>query len=337
MTWKDHLGADPLPWLLAEDTPAVRTATLQHLLDRPSDDADVAAARKAAMRADPIRSILEAQDPAGWWAKPGGGYAPKYTGTVWQLIFLDQLGADPADGRVQRACDYVLDHAQCVSGGFGTSGTKDGGRPPPSRAVHCLNGNLARALIGFGRLDDPRLQGSVDWAARSITGSGVERYYPSGTSGPGFECGLNDKRPCAWGAIKELRGLARIPATRRSPLVRDAIDQGVAFLLSHDPAVADYPMPSGDPRPSRAWFQPGFPSGYVADVLQNLEVLAELGHACDPRLANSFRWIEQQQDQGRWTNRYAYNGKTVVDIEPQGHPSKWVTLRACTVLKARWP
>ena len=103
MTWKDHLGADPLPWLLAEDTPAVRTATLQHLLDRPSDDADVAAARKAAIRADPIRSILEAQDPAGWWAKPGGGYAPKYTGTVWQLIFLDQLGADPADGRVQRS------------------------------------------------------------------------------------------------------------------------------------------------------------------------------------------------------------------------------------------
>ncbi len=319
MTWKDHLGADPLPWLLAEDTPAPRTATLQHLLDRPSNDAEVVVARKAAMGAGPIRSILEAQDPEGWWAKPGGGYAPKYTGTVWQLIFLDQLGADAADYRVQRACDYVLDHAQCVSGGFGASGVKGNGRPPPSRAIHCLNGNLVRALIGFGRLDDPRLQRAVDWAARSITGSGAERYHPSGTTGPGFACAPNDKKPCAWGAVKELRGLARIPVRRRGWLVQDAIDQGVTFLLSHDPAVADYPMPSADARPSRAWLQPGFPSGYVADVLESLEVLAALGHARDPRLANSFRWLEQQQDHGRWANRYAYNGKTVVDIEVDRH------------------
>jgi hypothetical protein len=33
-------------------------------------------------------------------------------------------------------------------------------------------------------------------------------------------------------------------------------------------------------------------------------------------------------------SRYAYNGKGWVDIEPQGQPSKWVTLRACTVLLA---
>ena len=60
------------------------------------------------MRTDPIAATLAAQSPEGWWVKPGPGYAPKYTGTVWSLIFLDQLGADPADERVQRACDYVL-------------------------------------------------------------------------------------------------------------------------------------------------------------------------------------------------------------------------------------
>jgi hypothetical protein len=106
--------------------------------------------------------------------------------------------------------------------------------------------------------------------------------------------------------------------------------------LTRDPAVADYPMPSRDTKPASAWFKAGFPAGYVTDVLQNLEVLAELGHAKDPRLGNALRWVEAQQDQGRWINRYAYNGKTVVDIERQGAPSKWVTLRACTVLRAAW-
>lgn len=336
MTWTDHVVGDPLPWLLSTDTPAVRAATLQRLLGKPADDPDVVAARAAAMTVDPILSILEAQSPEGWWVKPGGGYSPKYTATVWELIFLDQLGAEGADPRIQRACAYVLDHTQTASGGFGAGGVRDGKPPPPSRAIHCLNGNLVRALIGFGRLDDPRVRSAIEWAARAITGDGIDRYYASGTGGPGFACAANEQKPCAWGAVKELLGLARVPPRKRNRRVRAAITQGVEFLLSRDPVDADYPMLSADTKPSSSWFKLGFPSGYVADVLQNLEVLADLGHGRDPRLAGAVRWLEGQQRQGRWNNRYAYNGKTVVDIERQGEPSKWVTLRACTVLKAAW-
>ena len=336
MSWQGLLNADPVPWLLDDSTPAVRAATLRRLLDRPASDPDVRAATREAMATDPIAAILAAQHPEGWWVKPGPGYAPKYTGTVWQLVFLDQLGADPADERIQRACEYVLSHAQTTDGGFGASGT-NGGPPPPSRVIHCLNGNLVRALLGFGRVDDPRVHAAVDWAARSVTGEGVDRYYRSGTSGPGFACAANDGKPCAWGAVKELLGLARVPPQRRTPLVRRAIDEGVAFLLSRDPAVADYPMPDRDTKPSGSWFRLGFPSGYVTDVLQNLEALAELGHAADPRLRHALDWLCAQQDaQGRWLNRYSYHGKTTVDLERQGAPSTWVTLRACTVLKAAY-
>ncbi len=129
--------------------------------------------------------------------------------------------------------------------------------------------------------------------------------------------------------------LARIPEAKRTAEVRAAIDVGVAFLLSRDPAVADYPMGWGNTKPSTSWFKLGFPSGYVADVLQVLEALAELGHARDERLAASYEWLLGQQDSdGRWANRYAYTGKTWGDIERQGAPSKWVTLRACSVLRA---
>ncbi|MBI2863632.1 MAG: hypothetical protein HYX94_03620 [Chloroflexi bacterium] len=57
--------------------------------------------------------------------------------------------------------------------------------PPSALAIHCLNGNLLRALLGFGWLEDERLQLSIDWQARSITGEGFSSYYQSGTSGPG--------------------------------------------------------------------------------------------------------------------------------------------------------
>jgi hypothetical protein len=157
--WTMHMRGDPLTWLLDEAAPAVRHLALLWLLDRRPDDVEVVAAQHAAMSADPIASILAAQHPSGYWEKPGPGYATKYRGTVWQLIFLDQLGAEPADARVRTACEYVLAHTQASSGGFLASGCKDGAPPPPPRVIHCLTGNLLRALLGFGWLDDPRVSG----------------------------------------------------------------------------------------------------------------------------------------------------------------------------------
>lgn len=360
-TWMGRLRADPLPWLLEEDTPAVRHIALRSLLNRPEDDPEVQSALRAAMRTDPIAGILAAQHPDGYWVKPGAGYSPKYTATVWQVSFLDQLGADPGDRRVQAACEYVLSHTQAKSGGFGAMGSKDAETvPPPSRVIHCLNGNLLRALIGFGRLGDERVQRAIEWEARSITGEGfgdLYGYYRSATSGPGFCCAANGQLPCAWGAVKALLALARVPSEERKPYVQRAVEQAAGFLLSRDPSVADYPAGWEDGehklmagykgsltgadsagvrrKPSASWFKLGFPSGYVTDVLQNLEALCEAGYAGDPRLRPAVEWVLSKQDaQGRWKNQYAYNGKTWVDFERQGAPSKWVTLRACRVASA---
>jgi hypothetical protein len=335
--WQRVLRDDPLPWLLEEDTPAVRHVALRQLLDLPEDAPEVRAARAAAMRADPIAGILAAQQPEGFWLRPGPGYTPKYRGTVWQLIFLDQLGADGADPRVQAACEYVLAHSQSATGGFASweGGRRDDAPPPPSLALHCLNGNLLRALIGFGKLDDTRVQRAIDWQARAITGEDFGHYYRSGTSGPGFRCGSNEQLPCAWGAIKALLALARIPPEHRAPRVDRAIQQGVAFLLDTDLATAAYPAGWGDAEPSPLWFRLGFPVAYTADLLQNLTVLCELGCARDARLASAVDWLlAQQEPSGRWRNHAALPGKLWVDVDRQGQESKWVTLRACAVLKA---
>jgi hypothetical protein len=330
--WRDRLNGDPLPWLLDDEAPAVRHRALRELLGRAPDDAEVVSARQAAMAGDPIAAILDAQDPEGWWIKPGGGYSPKYTGTVWSLIFLDQLGADGADPGIRRACDYLLDHTQAPGGGFGWSGGVR--KPADSTVAHCLNGNLLRALIGFGRLDDEPIRRSIDWQARAITGEGDIRWYRSATSGPGFECAVNEHLPCGWGAVKAVLAIARVPVGARTPAIERALQVGVEFLLSVDPATAMYPMGWGNTKPSGSWFRLGFPSGYVADVLQVMEAVGEAGVAGDPRLRPAVEWLLGQQDaDGRWKNRYPYAGKMHLDIDRPGQPSRWVTLRACRVLK----
>jgi hypothetical protein len=259
-------------------------------------------------------------------------------GTVWQVTFLAQLGADGTDPGVHAAAEYVLNNSVAPNGGFSVNKTS-------SAFIHCLAGNLGAALLDLGWRDDERLQKALQWQARTITGEEVadtdtkdttERYYKSGTCGPDFACAAN-KGPCAWGAVKAMLALSKLSPGQRTPLIEVAIERGVGFLLSCNPAVADYHM-GWAKKPSRSWFKFGYPIAYITDVLQNLEALAALGFASDSRLDEALELVQGKQDtRGRWQMEYGYNGKTWVDIEKKGQPSKWVTLRALKVLKAAYP
>src|SRR5260370_4191088 len=182
--WLRVLAGDPVPWLLEDETRAGRHLALRQVSDQPEDAPEVRRARTAAMQTGLIASILAAEQPEGFWVKPGPGYTPKYRGTVWQLTFLDQLGADGTDARVHAACEYVLSHSQSRTGGFATweGGKRENAPPPPSLAIHCLNGNLLRALIGFGWLEDERVQRALDCQAPPSTREHVHHHYHPGTT-----------------------------------------------------------------------------------------------------------------------------------------------------------
>jgi hypothetical protein len=278
------------------------------------------------MAGGPVPAILDAMYPEGYWVKPGGGYSPKYRSTVWQVLLLAELGADSADSRLRQGCEYLLQHSIASSGAF-AAGTK----PHPGGAIHCLNGNLIWALVQLGYHDDPRLQAALDWLARSITGDESMRYHNWGTSGPGFACGINLGQPCGWGAAKAMRALLAVPPAARTDGVQQAIDAGVDFLLSRNPAQADYPFTE---KVSSTWFKLGFPLSYWSDVLEVVDVLARAGCGDDPRLADAVRWVLGKQDaQGRWKLENSLNRKMWADVEQRGKPSKWVTLRALRALQ----
>ncbi len=324
-------------WLLGPDPaqPAVRYCTLRDLLDRSDADEEVRAAKDQIGQVGPVAAVLEAQHPEGYWVQPGAGYSPKYTGTVWQLMFLSQFGADGADDRIRRACEYVLSHTRASNGLFSATGS-------PSGFIHCLSGNLLAALLDFGMGDDERVREMIELQARFITGEGVAaahektspRYYRSGTAGPRFACANNNRLPCAWGAIKTLTMFGKIPVEERSERVHRAIERSVSLLLGHDPALADYPSVYGE-APSSNWFKFGYPLGYTSDVLHNMEALTGVGVISDPRLAGAIRLVESKRtDDGRWIQEYQLKGPTWFQQEPLGRASKWVTLRALRVLKS---
>jgi hypothetical protein len=315
----------------------VRFLALRDLLDLPENHPDIQSARQSIMRNGPVPVILKAQAEDGYWAEPGPGYNPKYRATVWSIISLAQLGADPDDVRVKRGAEYLLAHATSTIGALSASGA-------PSGAIFCHSGNLIAALLDLGYGGDPRLEAAIEWLARATTGEGMAspeekklspRYYKSGAFGPMFACTANNRLPCAWGGLKAMHAFVRILTEARSPLVRSAIDVGVQFLFSRDPAQADYPM-GWNEKPNRSWWKFGYPLFYISDMLETLEVLSALGHAKDERLDAAYQvLLDKRDEEGRWCLEYTYNGKTWVDVEVKGKPSKWVTLRALRVLKRR--
>lgn len=331
----DLLKEDVIDWLLEPADPGVRYLALRDLCHCASDDLQLAEARAAAHANGPIAAVLAQMDDEGYWVKPGPGYGPKYQSTVWAMILLGQLGASAAcDERIHRACAYLLDHALLPGGQFSTSMAASG-------TADCLQGNLCAALLDLG-CDDPRLQTAFDWMARSVTGEGVApmsdrkatvRYY-SGNCGPRFACGANNKQPCAWGAVKVMLAFGKWPKERRTPVIERAIAEGIDFLFSTDPALADYPSGYND-KPSGNWWKFGFPVFYVTDILQNVEALVSLGYKDDPRLAHALDVIrEKRGEDGRWRMEYNYGSKTWGDFGRKGRSNKWVTLRALRVLTA---
>jgi hypothetical protein len=338
MVKHEQLRDERLDWLLDPASPGMRYLALRDLLKLAPHDPELVAARRAAHREGPIAAVLDAMAPEGYWEAPGPGYLPKYRSTVWALILLAQLGASAGeDERIARGCAYVLDHALTPGGQFTASGA-------PAGTADCLQGNLCWALLTLG-CDPARLDGAMEWMARSVTGEGVApreesrarvRYY-AGKCGPTFACGANNGLPCAWGAAKVMLAFGAWPVARRTPLVQRSIAHGVDFLLGTDPATAAYPSGYSD-RPSRNWWKFGFPVFYVTDLLQIAEALAGLGYAHDPRLAPALAIIREKQDPaGRWALEYDYRGKTWGDFGAVKQPNPWVTLRALRVLSAAAP
>jgi hypothetical protein len=320
-------------WLLEPSDIGVRYLAIRDLIEH--DKNELTSVRKRAHAEGPIAKVMAKMNKEGYWEQPGAGYYPKYTGTVWSIILLAQLGASAQiDERIATTCSYLFEHTLTKDGHFTVNGL-------PSGTADCLQGNLCAALLDLG-FEDSRLDKAFEWMARSVTGEGVAsmgdksaplRYY-AGKCGPNFTCGSNNRLPCAWGAVKVMLAFSKLPKLRRTKLINDAIATGVDFLFSKDPAKADYPCGYAA-KPSQNWWKFGFPVFYVTDLLQNVEALVELGYGKDTRLAKALNLIHEKQDsQGRWLLEYDYSGKTWLDFGAKKQPNKWVTLRAVRVLNA---
>jgi hypothetical protein len=315
-----------LDWLLEDDNPSVRFATLTTLQHKPLKDSQVQEAKKSIGKADLVEKILARQNPDGSWGKPERFYSDKYTGTVWTLLLLSELYAPPEDPRIIQACEFILEHSYSKEGGFAYCEEYRTEKNLQCLVIPCLTGNMVFSLLRFGYLKEPRVQHSIDWLCknqRTDDGEGKKdnnaRYNACWGS-----------HSCHMGVAKTFKALVEIPEASRSEQVSSKIGELADYFLKHHIYKKSHALEEVS---IKSWLRFGFPLMYQSDVLELLGMFASL-HLQDPRLEDAISLVEQKRTkEGLWVMENSYNGRMQVPIEKKGVPSKWLTLKALRVLQ----
>ncbi len=321
----DHV----LEWLLDGENPSVRYFALLSRMGKPAEDPEVLEARKTIMEKGPVPKILSLQNEEGYWDDPDRFYKNKYNGTAWAVLLLAELGADPDDPRVRKACGFLLDNSQeKEEGGFSIDRSTRLGGGRPGGVIPCLTGNMVYALTRLGFGDDPRVRQAIAWICRYQRADDGETGFPADPFYQRYRMCFG-KHTCHMGAAKALKGLAAIPSGRRSPEMSAKIDELAEYFLIHHLYKKSHSL-GEDARPG--WLRPGFPLMYQTDNLELLEIMKSLGIR-DARLKEAEDALGARRlEDGTWRLENSFNGKMPVTIERKGERSRWITMKALNVL-----
>ena len=312
--WKKLLRDDPTAWLLEEDDPSVRYSALVSLLDRREDDPDVRAAREGINLSERVRTILDAQRPAGYWDRD----KRPYHGVSNHLIVLEHLGYQGHDVRVHKSIEYLFANAQMDDGAFSCDKLERG----RTEVVPCFTANAVRLLHWCGYGEDPRTVKALDYLLRTQRDDG------------GWLCFERVKKThaCFWATAKALKALEALPADQQTTQVTEAVQRAVNLFLDR----GLYRHHSEFGKVSTRWFQLARPLFVSTDVLEILELVAPDVSPDDQRVQEGLTLVLEKQDhRGRWPSERAIPVRKTFPIpfEAVGQPSKWVTLAALSMLR----
>ena len=307
-----QLRADPIPWLVDLENPAVRHSALRDLLDRPADDPEVLAAQAAISEYPPLAELLATQKPDGYWVKRDY-YLPKHNGTFWVLCVLGDLGLTAEHPQIRQSCDFMFTF-QREHGPFCRRRRVSGrGLVWDTQPGPCTHARIVRFLIQFGYGDDPRVRAGIEWLLASQRSDGM------------WDCG----RPTRPGCLRATHDVMRVAVLDAEAANHPAIARGAA-------AVCDLLMKKGMSRHHVGipWTTLQWPP-FDYSLPTTLDSLAQLGYTLDhPRIAEATDYLlSRQLADGSWPLDQT-SSRPPFDPGPQGKPNKWVTLQ---VLKALGP
>ncbi len=318
-----------IDWLLEKENPSVRYFTLTKLLGKNESDKEVLESKNDIMKIGIVPAILEKQNETGYWGEPMRFYSDKYSGTVWQLIVLAEMGADINNTQIKKACEFILDNSQDIeSYGFAVNRSSKAGGGRHSEVIPCLTGNMIWSLIKLGYLNDDRVINGIGWICKYQRSDDNHYKVPKDWPYDRYEMCWG-KHTCHMGVVKSLKALSAILKEQRNKAVKEKITILSEYILIHHIYKKSHDLKSIS---KPGWVKLGFPLMYQTDILEILGILADLDYH-DPRMEDAIEKLKTKQNKdGRWNLENTFNGKMIKNVETKGKSSKWITLKALNVL-----
>src|SRR5262252_8360058 len=265
-------SGDPvIEWLFDAD-PSIRWLVMRDLTDAP---AEIVAAERSRVASEGWGArLLDQQRPDGNWGD--GIAAPLWWSNLYTLLFLRDLGIEPASPRVRTAMGLVRSN---VTWGpeFGDSPFFEGEVEP------CINGRVIALGAYFGERSD-RL---------------VDRLLSEQLADGGWNCEAErgSVRSSFHTTICVLEGLLAFErAFGDSPAITDARQRGEHYLLERRLLRRLSTGEVIDPR----WTRFTFPPLWHYDVLRGLHYLRSAGVTPDERVAEVVEMLaDRRQPDGR--------------------------------------
>jgi len=298
---------DPvIAWLLDSDA-SIRWQVARDLTGASSEI--VEAERSRVAREGWGVRLLDEQRADGQWGD--GSSTPFWWSNMYTLVYLRDMGLDPASERARHAIDLVRDN---VTWGpeFGDSPFFEGEVEP------CINGRVVALGAYFGVRSD-RL---------------VDRLLGEQLADGGWNCEAErgSVRSSFHTTICVLEGLlAYEQAAGATPLVSGARSRAHEYLLER--RLLRRLSTGGIIEP--AWTRFAFPTLWHYDVLRALDYLRASNVQPDDRMNEAVAiLLERRQGDGRWLLDLRHRDTLYPELSGAvGAPNPWVTLRAMRVLE----
>jgi hypothetical protein len=304
---------DVIDWLLDTD-PAIRWQVMRDLSDAPTDRVAAERARVATEGWGALLLALQAK--TGLWA--GNAFSQDRTDTFHVMELLRRLGLDPGSPEAHRAVGLVRDHVTWGDGAWWNPPWADKGFFE-GEVEPCINGNIVSTGSYFG----------VDMTPL------VERLLGEQLPDGGWNCEVeNGATVTSFGTtINVLEGLLEyergVGESGRAGEAREARRRGEAYMLERRLFRRKSSGEVIDP----GWLEFSFPTWWHYDVLRGLDYLRDAGVEPDDRIAEAVEIVERKRSaDGRWSLEHVHEGRMYFDMEVEGQPSRWITLRALRVL-----
>ena len=257
-------------------------------------------------------AFLARRNPSGHWGRDF--YQPKWTSTHYTLLDLKNLGMPPTQPACGESVRMYLRQPEGSEGGINIF------HSTPISDV-CVNGMILNFAAWFTP-GEKRLESLTDYLLdMQMKDGGWNCAYFKGHTHSSVHSTLS--------VLEGLLEFSKSGNPYREKEIVEARKKGEAFLLLHRLFRSHRTGEVIDPK----MLLLSYPGRWRYDVLRALDYFRAAEAPFDPRMQDAINvLLKKKGKDGRWPLQGKHPGQVHFDMERNGEPSRWNTVRALRVL-----